>query len=388
MIPRRAATAALSQATRPASICWRCRTLSTIRPPAIATIAASRSSSRRNLHTTPAYSATPLPLGGTAAGPPPNPPQPQTDYVTRQRLRQAAFPKPRTERFWQDVHLKLVDDRYQIHLDARPVKTPSKHTLSVPTSKPLLAYALQLEWVLMRTSKEALKPHFIPLTSLASRALDLEEAEKGGGKVEVEAADGEEKLKGTREQIVDFVMGYLDTDTVLMISPTRGGHLAAPGEKQLRDMQLDAAHDMIDWAKTNIPVPDGEGGLEFLLSDGDYGLMPNSQSDRTKGVLRKMISEYSPWELVGLERAVILSKSLLVGLRLVMENKKYHSIRWDVEEAAKACNLETDFQVEQWGLVEDTHDVNNVDLRRGLGSVVLLVSEMDLPIPSPPSSLQ
>ncbi|KAK6354895.1 ATP synthase complex assembly protein atp12 [Orbilia brochopaga] len=388
MIPRRAAAAALAQAkaTRSASVCWRCSTLSTIRPLAIA----PQSTSRRSLHTTPAYSATPLPLGGTAAGPPPDPPQPQTDYVTRQRLRQAAFPKPRTERFWQDVHLKLVDDRYQILLDARPLKTPAKHTLSVPQTKPLLAYALQLEWVLMRTSKEALKPHFIPLTSLASRAIDLEEAEKTGktDKVEVEAAEGDEKPKGTREQIVDFVMGYLDTDTVLMISPTRGGHLAAPGEKQLRDLQLEAANDMINWAKTTIPVPEGEAGLDFLLSDGDYGLLPNSQSDRTKDVLRRIISDFSAWELVGLERAVILSKSLLVGLRLVMENKKYHSIRWDVEEAAKACNLETDFQVEQWGLVEDTHDVNHVDLRRGLGSVVLLVSGMDLPIPPPPSSLQ
>ncbi|EWC46819.1 hypothetical protein DRE_03831 [Drechslerella stenobrocha 248] len=129
--------AALVHATRrAASVCWRCR---------------------------------------TAAGPPPEPPQPQSEYVSRERLHQAAFPKPRTERFWQDVRLKLVDGRYQIFLDARPLRTSSKHTLSIPVNKPLLAYALQLEWVLMRTSKEALKPHFIPLTSLVARAIDLEQ---------------------------------------------------------------------------------------------------------------------------------------------------------------------------------------------------------------------
>ncbi|EWC46818.1 hypothetical protein DRE_03830 [Drechslerella stenobrocha 248] len=177
-------------------------------------------------------------------------------------------------------------------------------------------------------------------------------------------------------------MGYLDTDTLLMISPTRGGHMAGKGEKQLREIQLDAAQDMIEWVRESIPVPEGDDKLEIILSDGDHGLLPNSQPDRTVNVIKDIISGFSVWELVGLERAVILSKSLLVGLRLVMENRKYDSIRWDVEEAARACNLETDFQVEQWGMVEDTHDVNHVDLRRGLGSVVLLVSEVDLPNPA------
>ncbi|RVD88554.1 uncharacterized protein DFL_002735 [Arthrobotrys flagrans] len=237
----------------------------------------------------------------------------------------------------------------------------------------------------MRNSKEALKSHFIPLTSLASRAIDLEISERSGSAAEnVEAAaEGEEvaDARSTREQITDFVMGYLDTDTVLMISPTRGGHLTSAGEKQLRDRQLEVAHDIVEWAQETIPVPDGEGKLDFVLSDGDHGILPSSQSDRTKRILRDMISKFSAWDLVGLECAVILSKSLLVGLRLVMENKKTADIRWDVEDAAKACNLETDFQVEQWGLVEDTHDVGHADLRRGLGAVVLLVSELNIPPP-------
>ncbi|KAK6536566.1 ATP synthase complex assembly protein atp12 [Arthrobotrys megalospora] len=368
---------------RPSSVCWRCTTsLTTSRPLPVA----HRIILPRQLHTTTTSNyATPLPLGGTVDGPPPDPPVPQPGYKTRSRLRQAAISKPLTERFWEDVHLKVVDGRYKILLDARSVKTSAKNELSVPVNKPLLAYALQVEWATMRNSKEALKSHFIPLTSLASRAIDLEIAERDQSPVEeVEVAEGEEDVmdvRSTREQITDFVMGYLDTDTVLMISPTRGGHMAAPGEQQLRDRQLEVAHDIIEWAQDSIPVPDGEGQLEFVLSDGDHGILPSSQSDRTKEVLRDMISKFSAWDLVGLECAVILSKSLLVGLRLVMENKKTADIRWDVEDAAKACNLETDYQVEQWGLVEDTHDVGHADLRRGLGAVVLLVSELDLPFP-------
>ncbi|KAK6351182.1 ATP synthase complex assembly protein atp12 [Orbilia javanica] len=372
----------LLRASRQPSVCWRCTaSLTAFRPLPLA----HRIAVPRQLHTTSSNYATPLPLGGTVDGPPPDPPVPQSDYVTRNRLRQAAILKPRTERFWEDVHLKVVDGRYKILLDTRSIKTSAKNDVSVPVNKPLLAYALQVEWATMRNSKEALKSHFIPLTSLASRAIDLETAEMDATAAEEFEAtvEGEEGIdaRSTREQITDFVMGYLDTDTVLMISPTRGGHLAAAGEKQLRDRQLEVAHDIVEWAQESIPVPSGEEKLDFVLSDGDHGILPSSQSGRTKEILRDVISKFSAWDLVGLECAVILSKSLLVALRLVMENKKTADIKWDVEDAAKACNLETDFQVEQWGLVEDTHDVGHADLRRGLGAVVLLVSELDIPPP-------
>ncbi|KAJ2967934.1 hypothetical protein NUW58_g10332 [Xylaria curta] len=45
-----------------------------------------------------------------------------------------------------------------------------------------------------------------------------------------------------------------------------------------------------------------------------------------------------------------------------------------VEEAAKMASIEVDWQIGNWGEVEDTHDVEKEDLRRQLGSVVLLVS--------------
>ncbi|KAF3936962.1 hypothetical protein ABW19_dt0208103 [Dactylella cylindrospora] len=365
--------ASLIQATRAVSLCRYCQRslLNTSRPALLTTTRATANS----FHTSSERSANPLPLGGTAAGPPPDPPTPQTAYLPRERLMQASYPKERHERFWKDVFLRLEDGRYKVLLDTRPIKTPAKHIISIPATKPLLAHALQVEWALMRTSKEALRSHFIPLTSLVSRAIDLEESEKSGKSEALESTDN--RLKGTREDIVDFLMSYLDTDTILMISPTRGGHLAGTGDKQLRDMQLEEAQDMISWVKGNIPVPEGEEPLGIAISDGDHGLLPVPQSDRTRETLRKLVSELPAWELVGLERAVILGKSLLVGLRLVLENRKGALVNWDVEDAATACNLETDFQIEQWGLVEDTHDVNHADLRRGLGSVVLLVSEVE-----------
>ncbi|KAF8473321.1 hypothetical protein BDZ91DRAFT_790098 [Kalaharituber pfeilii] len=41
---------------------------------------------------------------------------------------------------------------------------------------------------------------------------------------------------------------------------------------------------------------------------------------------------------------------------------------WGIEEAAKAATLEVTWQTSQWGEVEDTHDVEKEDVRRGLGA--------------------
>ena len=48
--------------------------------------------------------------------------------------------------------------------------------------------------------------------------------------------------------------------------------------------------------------------------------------------------------------------------------------RLGVEVAARACSLEVSWQTGLWGEVEDTHDVDKEDLRRQLGSAVLVVS--------------
>ena len=88
------------------------------------------------------------------------------------------------------------------------------------------------------------------------------------------------------------------------------------------------------------------------------------------------------WELAGLERAVLAGKSLCVGARLVVEwSEEFRDVgrgerTFGIEEAAEACSLEVRWQTSQWGEVEDTHDVEKEDLRRQMGSVILVVGGM------------
>jgi len=120
-----------------------------------------------------------------------------------------------------------------------------------------------------------------------------------------------------------------------------------------------------------------------------HSIVPRKQKAGVREVIQGWIMGLDAFELAGLERAVLAGKSLLGAARLVVEwseggarvqNKQTEAdsqtdpTRFGVEEAARAASLEVDWQTGRWGEVEDTHDVEKVDIRRQLGSVVLLVS--------------
>ena len=64
----------------------------------------------------------------------------------------------------------------------------------------------------------------------------------------------------------------------------------------------------------------------------------------------------------GFERACYASKSFIIALALCKGRLTAH-------EASDASHVEVRSQIEQWGEVEDTHDVDYQDIRRALGSV-------------------
>ncbi|MCJ1443974.1 MAG: ATP synthase complex assembly protein atp12 [Stictis urceolatum] len=349
----------------------------------------TRPSSFRCLHSSAARHANPLPV--TATGPPPEPPQPAvTQYGERvdrkrrqaelvkegQRIRAAQSDKPSNalkKRFWKDVSVKEAPEGHlTINLDARPVRHPStKSTLPIPPSKPHLATAIALEWDLLVTAQQALKTHLIPLTSLASRAHDIALQDAGS-------------QSGTaRTDIVASLMRYLDTDTLLCWAPSKSNYpepmenVDGSPQESLREVQVRTALPILSFLTTRVWP-----GVEIRPVLGE-SIIPASQAQETLDVIRGWISGLGPYELAGLERAVLAGKSLCVAARLVaewsenlaglregMEKEK----RFGVEEAAEACSLEVNWQTGRWGEVEDTHDVEKEDVRRQFGSTVLLVS--------------
>ena len=208
------------------------------------------------------------------------------------------------------------------------------------------------------------------MTSLAARALGIQNA------------DVEGKIN-TRDEIIKMLMRYLNTDTLLCWAPEKSIYDAPQlehrgGSDSLRKLQIRVAQPIIAYLTTNVWP-----GVEIRPTLETDSILPAPQPEMTKDVIRGWLSGLPAFELAGLERAVLASKSLLVGVRLLVEwSEEFARLRGDsgegkrfgIEEAAEACSLEVRWQTGMWGEVEDTHDVEKEDVRRQLGSVIVLIS--------------
>jgi ATP synthase mitochondrial F1 complex assembly factor 2 len=305
---------------------------------------------------------------------------------------------PLKRRFWQSVYVKETPEGYQIMLDKRPVRTPTKNVISIPLSKPTLAHAVAIEWDLLSSAQEALKNHKIPMTSIVSRAHDILEADTTVG-----------PNNDVREAIQTTMLRYLDTDTLLCWAPERSSIESAYGpttpaaeddspKRSLRDLQMETAKPIIAFLTGSIWP-----GVSIIPTLDPDSIIPIQQSEVTRSVIAGWIAGLPAYELAALERAVLATKSLLVGARLIVEwSEEFRHLqqssesttmetistaaggsqaainsadqRFGVESAAQAASLEVSWQTAIYGEVEDTHDVEKEDVRRQLGSAVLMVS--------------
>ena len=103
------------------------------------------------------------------------------------------------KRFYDSVAVVAADAGYGIALDGKPVRTPAKTALAVPTRA--LADAIAAEW---RAQGGEIDLAALPLTRLASTALDL--------------------VAPRRAEVAADVARYAGTDLVCY----RAGHPPAP----------------------------------------------------------------------------------------------------------------------------------------------------------------
>lgn len=337
------------------------------------------------LHNSSTKGATPA-NHRTVAGPPPPAPQaavsfPQ-DRVARKRQQAEQLKRSQNtkvnpqkpgsalqKRFWKDVTVKEDGENgLQILLDSRPVRTATRQVLTLPKTKRALATSIALEWDQLVSAQQALKQHYIPLTSITSRAIDIQTADQQGN-------------TQIRDNVINTVMRYLGTDTLLCWAPKTNLH--DPNENKssanLRERQKTIAEPVISFLTTHV-FP----GVEIVEILDEDSIVPKSQPEMTTHIIRGWVSGLPPYELAALERAVLATKSLLIAARILVEwsqewthlqnRPDLEKTKFGIEEAREAATLELAHQTEQWGEVEDTHDVDKEDIRRQLGSAILLIS--------------
>jgi chaperone required for assembly of F1-ATPase len=202
------------------------------------------------------------------------------------------------KRFYRDVTVAPAEGGFGIRLDAKPLATPAKAPLAVP-SRPL-AEAIAAEWY---GQGAEVRLDALPLTRLASTAIDL--------------------VATRRAEVAATVARYAGTDLVCY----RAGH-----PPELARRQHDIWQPLIDWATLRYDAP-----LEVTS-----GVVPVTQSPATLRAFAAAVEGFATLELAALHLATTACGSLVVALALVEG-------RLDVEAAFAASQLDESFEIEQWG---------------------------------------
>ncbi|CAE6432307.1 unnamed protein product [Rhizoctonia solani] len=213
------------------------------------------------------------------------------------------------KRFWKKVDVAENHGKclLTVTLDKRALRTPEGAKLEVPSSRRLLATLIAIEW---ENQEKLIKSHALPMTSIASRAIDGLQDE------------------GARFDLVAGLIKYFDTDTLCF-------HEAHPPAL----VQLQEQHwiPLLKWAESTY-------NIKINIFDSVLG---NSQPKESKEVLVKEVNKLGQWEIAAFERAVLTTKSFIIALALVKG-------RIDVEQAAQAAHVEVVSQTQRWGEVEDS----------------------------------
>lgn len=290
-------------------------------------------------------------------------------------------------KFWEKVDTVFNEEtkKYEVQLDGKTLKTPLGFPMALPDDKQIFAHLVQHEWSNLPDLK--IQTSSLPLTSIAARSIDLLNANE---KYE-ENSDFVAKV-GRIDDIKLNLLRYLDTDTCLIFTTLDEyeGKLRARQDELYQPLIKEHEDFFTNWAIKRgnlLPSKDYKVTLEFLDCETD-GLRGNQQNLTTQSIVLDWMNHLSIYELVALEKAILTSKSFLCGISLLRSNVSNTERQQElfqvnkstpdnhyfktIDEVIELGNLETIFQTNQWGEVEDTHDVDKVDWLRNLTSAALL----------------
>jgi chaperone required for assembly of F1-ATPase len=210
------------------------------------------------------------------------------------------------KRFWKEVEVVQEQGGFAILLDGRPVKTPARAPLAVPTE--LLAEAIAEEW---RSVGETIDPRAMPLTGLANAAID--------------------RVAPDKAAFAEGVARYAESDLLCY---------RATGPQELVAVQQTAWDALLGWARRRYDV-------DFATTQGVTHV---AQPPGTVERLRHAVEALDAFHLAGLSPLVTIGGSLVAALALV-ERAITPDQAWD------AVSIDERWQIEQWGADEEAEAV-------------------------------
>lgn len=208
----------------------------------------------------------------------------------------------KARRFWKQAEARGVDGGWEIALDGRPVRTPGKHALILPTHA--LAAAIADEW---DAQNDVIDPNAMPLTRAANSAV--------------------EKVAPQFSGVAAMLADYGATDLLCY---------RAEQPEILAVMQSEAWDPLIDWAGSCLNAP-------LLVTKG---VIPIAQPDESIARLRQEVERLDGFALTALHDLVTLPGSLILGLAVIRG-------RLTAIEAHRLSRVDEDYQAGIWGQDED-----------------------------------
>ena len=202
------------------------------------------------------------------------------------------------KRFWKEVAVEREEGGWAIRLDGRPVKTPARAPLVVPSEA--LAEAIADEW---RSVGETIDPRAMPLTGLANAAID--------------------RVAPEPRAFAEGLARYAEADLACY---------RAEGPRELAARQERSWDELLAWARRRYDV-------DFVTT---CGLMHVAQPDPTVERLAHAVAALDPFRLAGLSALVTVGGSLVAALAVV-EKALTPEQAWD------AVSIDDRWQLEQWG---------------------------------------
>lgn len=209
---------------------------------------------------------------------------------------------PLPRRFYKAARVTGQGTAFGVALDGRPLRTPLKSALTLPTGP--LAEAVAAEW---QAQGERIDPFSMPLTRLANTAID--------------------RVKPDPNRIAAEIAAMAGHDLVCY-------RAEAPAELVRRQAQ--AWDPVLDWAMAALDA-------RFAVT---IGVVHIDQPLEALAAFRRYVEGQSPWVLTALHNMATLTHSALIAAMSAAQPEA-------AEAGWRRAHVDEDWQIENWGEDEE-----------------------------------
>ncbi len=202
------------------------------------------------------------------------------------------------KRFWKEVETPPVEGGFAVTLDSRPLKTPAKAPMVLPSRA--LAQMVAAEW---EAVGEEVRPEDMPATRMANAAID--------------------KVSAQFEEVAEMLAAYGDSDLLCY---------RAREPQALVALQAEKWDPLLDWAAETCGAR-----LEPV-----GGIIHRPQAPEALAALRREVFALDAFQLSAFHDLVTISGSLVLALATT-------KARLELEESWSLAVLDELWQERQWG---------------------------------------